>query len=120
LGDAFAPTLTHKGEYGYGENEEEDSSLIGIPLLSTGQRWEEDSSDEESGFEDEPPLLRNSRGFLEGLDLEEVELPPDMDAPFEWEAPDRKDGGEWREARLDKIRTIIRGWHVEINTTLSV
>jgi hypothetical protein len=111
LGDAFAPTLTQKEEDYFCENEEEDSSLIGMPLLSTRQRWEEDSSDEESDFEDELPPLRSSRGFLVDLDLEEVELPPNMDAPFEWEAPDLKDGGEWREARLNKLRTITQSWY---------
>jgi hypothetical protein len=73
--------------------------------------WEEDYSDEESDFEDEPPPLRSSRGFLEGLDLEEGELPPNMDAPFEWEAPDLKYGGEWCEENLNKLRTITQGWH---------
>jgi hypothetical protein len=55
--------------------------------------------------------LRSSRGVLEGLDLEEVELTPNMDAPFEREAPDLKDGGEWCDAHLNKIRTINQGWH---------
>jgi hypothetical protein len=49
LGDAFAPTLKHKDEDCFCENEE-DSSLAAMPLLSTRQRWEEDSSDEESDF----------------------------------------------------------------------
>jgi hypothetical protein len=35
LGDAFAPTLTHKEEDCFCENKEEDSSIIGMPLLST-------------------------------------------------------------------------------------
>jgi hypothetical protein len=35
-----------------------NSSLIGMPLLSTIQRWEEDSSDEESYFEDKPPPFK--------------------------------------------------------------
>jgi hypothetical protein len=34
-----------------------------------------------------------------------------MDAPFEWEAPDLRERGEWCESRLDKIRTITEGWH---------
>jgi hypothetical protein len=34
-----------------------------------------------------------------------------MDVPFEWDAPDLQDGGEWCEARLDKLRTITEGWH---------
>jgi hypothetical protein len=34
-----------------------------------------------------------------------------MDAPFERKAPDLKEGGEWREAGLDKLRTITEGWH---------
>jgi hypothetical protein len=33
-----------------------------------------------------------------------------MDATFEWDAPDLQDGGEWFEARLDKLRTITEGW----------
>jgi hypothetical protein len=33
-----------------------------------------------------------------------------MDAPFEWDAPDLQEGGEWFEARLDKLRTITEGW----------
>jgi hypothetical protein len=34
-----------------------------------------------------------------------------MDAPFEWEAPDLKEGEEWCEARLDKFKPINEGWH---------
>jgi hypothetical protein len=103
--------LTHNEKDGFGDNEEEDSRLIGMQLLSTRQRWEEDFSDKESGFEYELPLLRNSRGLLEGVDLEEVKLPPNMDTPFEWEAPDLKYGLEWCEARLDNLRTITQGWY---------
>jgi hypothetical protein len=33
-----------------------------------------------------------------------------MDAPFEWDTPDLQEGGEWFEARLDKLRTIPEGW----------
>jgi hypothetical protein len=33
-----------------------------------------------------------------------------MDAPFQWDAPDLQEGGEWFEARLDKLRTITEGW----------
>jgi hypothetical protein len=36
---------------------------------------------------------------------------PNMDAPFEWDAPDLQEGGKWFEARLDKLRTITEGWH---------
>jgi hypothetical protein len=34
-----------------------------------------------------------------------------MDVPFEWEAPDLKEGVEWCEARLDKLITINEVWH---------
>jgi hypothetical protein len=34
-----------------------------------------------------------------------------MDAPFEWDAPDLQEGGEWFEERLDKLRTITEVWH---------
>jgi hypothetical protein len=34
-----------------------------------------------------------------------------MDAPFECEDPDLKEGGGWCEARLDKLRTITEVWH---------
>jgi hypothetical protein len=37
--------------------------------------------------------------------------PPNMDAPFEWEAPDLQEGEKWCEARLDKLKTITEGWH---------
>jgi hypothetical protein len=40
-----------------------------------------------------------------------VELPRNLDAPFEWKDPDLRDGGEWREAQLDKHRNITEGWH---------
>jgi hypothetical protein len=40
-----------------------------------------------------------------------VELPPNMDAPFEWEAPDLKDEGEWCDAHFNKLRDITHGWH---------
>jgi hypothetical protein len=72
LGDAFYPTLTHKEEPGLGDNREEDTSLADMPPLSLRPIWEEDSSDEESEGEYEPPLP------------EEVELPTNMDATFEW------------------------------------
>jgi hypothetical protein len=98
LGGAFAPTLTHKEEPGFGENREEDTSLAGMPPLSPRPIWEEDSSDEESEGEDENPLP------------EEVDLPSNMDAPFEWKAPDLRDEGKWCEAQLDKLRTITEGW----------
>jgi hypothetical protein len=56
LGDLFAPTLIHKEEPGFGENKEEDTSITGMSTISTIQIWEEDSSDEESGYDDEPTL----------------------------------------------------------------
>jgi hypothetical protein len=96
---AFAPTLTHKEEPGLGENREEETSIAGVPPLSSIPIWEEDCSDEKSESEDEHPLP------------EEVELPPNIDAPFESKAPDLRDGGEWCEARLDKIRTVTSVWH---------
>jgi hypothetical protein len=71
-GGAFSPTLPHKEEPNLVDNREEDPSLAGMPLLSPIPLWEEYSSDEESEGEDDHPLL------------EEVELPPNMDAPFEW------------------------------------
>jgi hypothetical protein len=36
-----------------------------------------------------------------------------MDAPFEWKAHNLRDGVEWREARLGKLRTITEGWHAQ-------
>jgi hypothetical protein len=39
-----------------------------------------------------------------------LELLPNMDSPFEWDAPDLQDGGVWFEASLDKLRTITEGW----------
>jgi hypothetical protein len=80
-------------------NGEEDASFTSIPTLSPIPLWEEDSSYEESEGEVDQPLS------------EELELPPNMDARFEWEAPDLIEGGEWCEARLDKLRTITEGWH---------
>jgi hypothetical protein len=34
-----------------------------------------------------------------------------MDVPFELEAPDLREGGEWCEARLDKLRATTEGEH---------
>jgi hypothetical protein len=56
------------GKLVFCENEEEDSSLIGMPLLPIRKKWEQDSLDEESDFEDEPPppfkeLMRDLRRF---------------------------------------------------------
>jgi hypothetical protein len=109
--DAFYPTLKHKEEDCFCEIEEQYSSLEVTPLLSTRQIWEVYSSDEESDFEYEPPPLRSSRWVLEGSEPEEVELTPYMDAHFVWDAPDLKDGGEWCDAHLKKIRTITQSWH---------
>jgi hypothetical protein len=33
-----------------------------------------------------------------------------MNTPFEWDAPDLQEGGEWFEARLETLRTITEGW----------
>jgi hypothetical protein len=60
-----------------------------MPPLSPIPIWEDDSSDEESEGEDEHPLP------------EEVEVPPNMDAPFDWKAPDLREGVEWFETRFD-------------------
>jgi hypothetical protein len=63
-------------------NEDDDAIYTSIPPLSPRSPWEEDSSDEESEDEVDHPFPG------------QLELPPNMDAPFEWEAPDIKDGGE--------------------------
>jgi hypothetical protein len=71
FGDEFAPTFTHKEEQNLGDNREEDTSVTSsIPPLSPSPLWEEDSSDEESEGEGDHHLP------------EELELPPNMDAPF--------------------------------------
>jgi hypothetical protein len=80
-------------------NEEDDGIYTCSPPLSYRSPWEEDSSDDESDVEADYPSP------------EHLELPPNMDAPFEWDAPDLQKGGELREARLDKLRTITEGWH---------
>jgi hypothetical protein len=72
LGGAFAPTLTHKEEPNLGDNREEDTSFTRMPPLSPRPLWGENSSDEESEGEGDHHLP------------EEVELPPNMDAAFEW------------------------------------
>jgi hypothetical protein len=82
-------------------NEEYDASYTSIPPLSTRPPWEEDSSDEESEDEVEHPFPG------------ELGLTPNMDASFEWEAPDLQEGGEWCEAWLDKIRTITERWYYQ-------
>jgi hypothetical protein len=99
LGDAFSPILIHPENPKLKHNEEDDASYTSIPPLSPRPPWKEDSSDEESEDEVEHPLP------------EELELPPNMDAPVECEAPDLKEGGKWCEARLDKLRKIIEGCH---------
>jgi hypothetical protein len=75
LGDAFAPTLTHQEEPHLGHNGEEDASFTSMSPFLTRPLWEEDSSYEESEGEGDHPLP------------EELEPPPNMDAPFEWEGP---------------------------------
>jgi hypothetical protein len=82
LGDAFDPTLIHPENPKLKHNEEDDASYTSIPPLSRRPPWEEDYLDEES--EDE----------VEHHFPGELELPPNMDAPFELEARDLKDGGE--------------------------
>jgi hypothetical protein len=74
LGEEFSPTLIHQEEPNLIHNGEEDASFETIPPLSPTPLWEEDSSDEES--EGEGNLLLP----------EELELPPNIDTPFEWEA----------------------------------
>jgi hypothetical protein len=80
-------------------NEEDDAIYTSIPPLSRRPPWEQDSSDEESEDDVDHPFPG------------ELELSPNMDAPFEWETPDVKEREEWFESRLDKLRTITEGWH---------
>jgi hypothetical protein len=80
LGRAFSPTLTHPEEPKLKHNGEGDASYTSIPPLSPRPLWEEDSSDEASEDEVDHPFP------------EELERPPNMYAPFEWEAPDLKEG----------------------------
>jgi hypothetical protein len=97
MGDAFAPTLIHP-KLELEPNDDHDFVSIGPPTLSPRPPWEEDSSDDESDSEFVYPSS------------EHLELPPNMDAPFEWDAPDLQEGEEWFEARLQKLRTITEGW----------
>jgi hypothetical protein len=99
LGGTFAPNLIHPENPKFEHNEEDDDMYTSIPPLSPIPPWEEYYSDEESEDEVDRPFPG------------ELELPPNMDAPFEWEAPDLKEGGEWCEARIDKLRAITEGWH---------
>jgi hypothetical protein len=85
LGDAFTPTLIHQENPKLEHTEEDDAIYTSIPPLSPIPPLEEDSSYEESDDE------------------------VDHIFPFEWEAPDLKEGGEWCEARLNKLRTITEG-----------
>jgi hypothetical protein len=98
MGDAFAPTLIHP-ESKMEPNDKDDDISIGPPPLSPRPPWKEDSSDDKSEGEFDYPSS------------EHLELPPNMDAPFEWDAPDLQEGGEWCEARLDRLRTITEVWH---------
>jgi hypothetical protein len=98
MGYAFAPTLLHP-ESKMEPNDEYDGISIVPPPLSSRPPWEEDSSDDKSEGEFDYPSS------------EHLELPPNMDASFEWDAPDIKEVGEWFEARLEKLRTITEGWH---------
>jgi hypothetical protein len=97
VGDAFSPTLIHP-KLELETNDDHDCVSIGPPPLSTRPPLEEDSSDDESDSECVYPSS------------EHLELPPNMDAPFEWDVPDLQVGGEWFEARLDKLRTITDVW----------
>jgi hypothetical protein len=99
LGDALTPALIHAENPKLEQNEEDDTIYTNIPPLSHITPWEDHSSDEES--EDEVYHLFPGQ----------LELPPNMDAPFEWEAPGLKEGGDWCEEPLDKVRTITEGWH---------
>jgi hypothetical protein len=96
MGDTFATTLIHP-ESKMEPDDKDDGISIGPPLLSPTPPWEEDSSDDESEGEFDYPSS------------EHLELPPNTDAPFEWDAPDLQEGGEWFEAHLDKLRTINEG-----------
>jgi hypothetical protein len=55
FGDDLVPTLEKEEEKYRPVEEDEDSSLAGMPRLSNINRWEDDSSDEESDSEDAPP-----------------------------------------------------------------
>jgi hypothetical protein len=99
LGDVFAPTFIHPENPKLEPTEEDDGIYTSIPPLSPRPPWKEEYSEEEQYDEVDHP----SPGQLE--------LPPNMDTPFEWEAPDLQEGGEWCEARFDKLRTITEGWH---------
>jgi hypothetical protein len=50
--------------------------------MSPRPPWEEESSDEES------------EGEVDNPSPEHLDLPPNMDAPFEWDTPDLQEGGE--------------------------
>jgi hypothetical protein len=82
VGDAFAPTLIQP-ESKMEPNDEDDGISVGLPPLSPRPPWEGDSSDDESEGEFYYPSS------------EHLELPPSMDASFEWDAPDLQEGGEW-------------------------
>jgi hypothetical protein len=75
MGDVFAPTLIHP-KVELEPNDDHDCVSIGPPPLSPRPPWEEDSSDDESDSEFMYPSS------------EHLELPPNMDAPFEWDATD--------------------------------
>jgi hypothetical protein len=55
--------------------------------------------------------MRNQRVKLTILPQNSWNPPPNMEATFDWEAPDLQEGGKWCEARLDKLRTITEGCH---------
>jgi hypothetical protein len=96
MGDTFATTLIIP-ESKMEPNDKDDGISIGPPPLSPRPPWEEDSSDDESEGEFDYPSS------------EHLELPPNTDAPFEWDAPDLQEVGEWFEACLDKLSTITEG-----------
>jgi hypothetical protein len=97
MGDTFSPTLIHP-KLKLETNDDHDFLYIGPPPLSPRPPWEENSSDDESDSEFVYPSS------------EHLEIPPNMDASFEWDASDMQEGGEWCEARLDKLRTTTEGW----------
>jgi hypothetical protein len=85
LGNKFAPTLIHQENPELEPNEVDDGIYTSIPPLSPIPPWEEDFSEDES----EDGVYHPSPGHLE--------LPHNMDAPFEWETPDLQEGRKWRE-----------------------
>jgi hypothetical protein len=86
----------------------DEEDLADLPPLVDRKRWEDGSSDDESDCA--PPL--GTRRALEEEEVceEDVELPPNMDSPFEWSVPDLAEVGTWFQARMRKLRTLSKGW----------